>query len=633
MARPRDYAPGNSPNASSSGTGAEDGYSVATLRRQYTDFLGAKDAEIQEQRTARHYYHGDQLSPKELEVLKKRGQPATIRDKAARKINGVVGLLERLKQDPKAYPRTPKHEEGAEVATSCVRYVLDTNNWDALTAAETRDGAVNGIFGIELGIMEGDQGDPDISLEETDNDTFFYDPRSYRYDFSDARYMGVGKWIDLDVAKEMAPDKAEELDALVSRSPGVESTQQQDRELKWIDSNEKRIFLVEHWYVKGGEWRWCIYVDNTELAKGESPFFDEKGKTICRYIMGSVNVDHDGDRYGYIRQLKTLIDELNALVSKRAHLINMRRIIAEVGAVDDVDTARREAVRADGYLEVNPNKRFEFDDQSRIANIQHINEAIAEVKTEIENFGPNPALIGQGIENKSGRAIALLQQAGIAELGPGIISFRDWKIRVYRAVWNAIRKHWTAQRWIRVTDEEGAPRFMGLNVMQVNEMGMPSLMSVGQDGQPMAQGGIDELDVDIMIDEGPDTLNVMQDTFETLQALAQNGAQVPPDVLIMASNLPASEKKKILERMEKANQPSEFDQKVMEIKTVEAEGKARKVNAEADKISAEIPGVDATAMKARASAFKDVTGAAMDIAGARQPMPPPADLGGATPFG
>jgi len=306
-------------------------------------------------------------------------------------------------------------------------------------------------------------------------------------------------------------------------------------------------------------------------------------------------------------------------VSKRAHLINMRRIIAEVGAVDDVDTARREAVRADGYLEVNPNKRFEFDDQSRIANIQHINEAIAEVKTEIENFGPNPALIGQGIENKSGRAIALLQQAGIAELGPGIISFRDWKIRVYRAVWNAIRKHWTAQRWIRVTDEEGAPRFMGLNVMQVNEMGMPSLMSVGQDGQPMAQGGIDELDVDIMIDEGPDTLNVMQDTFETLQALAQNGAQVPPDVLIMASNLPASEKKKILERMEKANQPSEFDQKVMGIKVEEAEGKARKVNAEADKISAEAKNADATATRDRASAFKDVASAAMDIAGAKQP--------------
>lgn len=633
---PSGYGPSGSAATGGPTGGGEDaeGYSVATLRKQYTDFLSSKHSEIEEQRLHRHYYHGDQLTKDQLKTLQDRGQPATIRDKASRKINGVVGLLERLKQDPKAYPRTPKHEQGAETATGAIRYVLDTNNWNALSAEEARDGAINGIFGVEFDLIEGDQGDPDIGLNEIDNDTFFYDPRSYRYDFSDARYMGVAKWVDLDVAKEMFPDQEEELDSLVTYGTGAESWQQRDRELKWTDSNEKRIFLIEHWHIHKGEWVACWYCGDKKLKTIRSPFEDEKGKSACRYVVGSVNVDHDGDRYGYLRLLKTLIDELNMLVSKRAHLINTRRIIAEVGAVADVDRARKEAVRADGYLEVNPGTRFDFDDARTMADIQAINESIAEVKTEIENFGPNPALIGQGIENKSGRAIALLQQAGIAELGPGIISNRDWKIRVYRMIWNTIRKYWSAERWIRVTDEEGAPKFMGLNVLNMDPMtGQPALMSVGPDGQPMAQGGIDALDVDIMIDEGPDTLNVMQDTFETLQALAQNGAQVPPDVLIMASNLPASEKKKILERMEAAAQPKPFDEQVMQIKLVEAEGKARKVNAEADKITAEVPGVDATATKARASAFKDVAGAAMDLAGARQPQPMPADLGGSTPFG
>ncbi len=611
MARPNDYSPGNSPNASSSGSDAEDGYSVATLRRQYLDFLGAKDAEITEQRTARHYYHGDQLTKAELDTLKERRQPPTIRNKIDRKINGVVGLIERLKQDPKAYPRTPKHEDGAEVATATVRYVLDVNNWDALAANSARDGAVNGLFGVELGMMAGDQGDPDISLGEVDNDTFFYDPRSYRFDFSDARYMGVAKWIDLDVAKEMFPDKAEDLEALVSRSPGAESFQQQDREIKWIDSNEKRVFLVEHWHAKGSEWRYCFYVHDTKLADGVSPFVDEKGKTICRYIMGSVNVDHDGDRYGFVRNLKSLQDEVNARASKGLHLLNTRRIIMEEGAVPDVDALRREAIRPDGVIVRNPGRELEFDDQKTLADLSGQVEWMEEVKTEIENFGPNPALIGQGIENKSGRAIALLQQAGIAELGPFILSYRDWKIRVYRAVWNAIQKHWTAERWIRVTDDEGVAEFIQLNALQLDEMGQPRLAN-----------GVGSLDVDIVIDEGPDTLNVMQDTFETLQALAQNGAQVPPDVLIMASNLPASEKKKILERMEQANQPSEFDQRVMQIKTVEAEGKARKVNAEADKISIEAENADAGAVRDRAAAFRDVASAANDIARGGQPAAP-----------
>lgn len=570
------------------GGGDEEGYSVQTLRRQYMDFLQAKDSELQEQRLHRHYYHGDQLTSDQLRTLQQRGQPATIRDKASRKINGVVGLLERMKQDPKAYARTPKHEEGAEVATGVIRYVLDANNWNALAAEEARDGAINGIFGIEMNVADGDLGDPDITLGEIDNDTFFYDPRSYRYDFSDARYMGVAKWVHEDVVKEMFPDMEEQIESLVTRGPGDSGGwQQRDREMKWTDSNERRLFLIEHWGIHKGEWIGCYYCGDVELKRVKSPFVDEKGKSQPRYIIGSVNVDHDGDRYGYLRLLKTLIDELNALVSKRAHLINTRRIIMEEGAVSDVDALRKEAVRADGVIVRNPGKELAFDDQRAMADINAINEAIAEVKTEIENFGPNPALIGQGIENKSGRAIALLQQAGVAELGPGIISNRDWKIRVYRAIWNAIRQHWTAERWIRVTDEEGSPKFMGLNVMQLDPMGNPVLMSIGPDGQPMAMGGIDSLDVDIILDEGPDTLNVMQDTFETLQALASNGAQVPPDVLIMASNLPASEKKKILERMEAAQQP---DPAMEAAKQIEVEGMAadvRKTDAETMKIMSE----------------------------------------------
>jgi len=600
----------------------DEGLSVSTLRKQYTDFLSSKSAEIEEQRLHRHYYHGDQLTKDQLQTLKDRGQPATIRDKASRKINGVVGLLERLRQDPKAYPRTPKHEEGAETATSAIRYVLDANNWAALSAEESRDGAINGIFGIELDLIKGDQGDPDIGLNEIDNDTFFYDPRSFRYDFSDARYMGVAKWTDEDVAIELFPEMEEQIKALVTTGTGAESWQQRDRELKWTDTNRKRIFLVEHWHIVKGEWWACWYCGDTKLKTMKSPFFDgvgENAKTIARYVVGSVNVDHDGDRYGYLRLLKTLIDELNMLVSKRAHLIATRRIITEKGAVSDVDVARREAVRADGVIEVNSGMRFEFDDARTMADINAINEAIAEVKTEIENFGPNPALIGQGIENKSGRAIALLQQAGIAELGPGIISNRDWKLRVYRAVWNAQRRHWTAERWVRVTDEDGAAKFMGMNVMQIDEMGKPILVSVMPDGR-VIPGGVDELDVDIMIDEGPDTLNVMQDTFETLQALAQNGAQVPPDVLIMASNLPASEKKKILEKMEAANKPSPFDEEIMGIKTEEAKGKARKVNAEAAKIEGE---AEVSPMKDRAAAFASVASGAAAIAKAKQPPPQP----------
>src|SRR5690348_1602901 len=102
---------------------------IERLRRQYTDFLGAKDQEIKKAREARHYYHGDQWTADELAVLRGRRQPPSTSNRIERKINAIVGLVERLRQDPKAYPRTPQHDAGADLASAVLRYSLDSNDW------------------------------------------------------------------------------------------------------------------------------------------------------------------------------------------------------------------------------------------------------------------------------------------------------------------------------------------------------------------------------------------------------------------------------------------------------------------------------------------------------------------------
>ncbi len=606
----------------------EPGYSVDKLRRQYLDFLNVKQEEINEQRIARHYFHNDQLTPSELNTLKKRGQPAVIRNVIDRKINAVVGLAERLRQDPKAFPRTPTEDErgGAELATATIRYVLDKPNdddsdWPATKAEAVRNGAINGIFGVELALEKGDHGDPDVTYAIVDPDTFFYDPRSWRYSFSDAQFMGVAKYVDMDVAKRMFPDKVDVIDTLGSTNAGmsgVVSDQQIDREFKWIDTTLGRIFLVEHWHKgKGGEWQWCIYCGDTELARGPSPFYDEKGKTISRYVMASINIDHDGDRYGYVRPLKSRQDEINARGSKALHLLNTRRVKMEKGAVDSVDVLRSEMVRSDGVIVRNPGKELEWDDDKNAQDFAGQLTLMQEVMTEVENFGPNPALIGQGIENKSGRAIALLQQAGIAELGPGFLVIRGWSLRVYRAIWNAVQRHWTAERWIRVTDDEGMAQFIALN-----------RMAMGPDGMPTMVNKLGALDVDIILDEGPDTINLMQDTYDTLTALSQRGQAVPIEILLELAPLPPDTKRKLLAKAEEAKQQSPFDQAIMQGKAEELKLDNDKTLAETQKIRAGIPGEQATAMRNRAGAYKDVASAAVDIAHARRPDMPMGDDGG-----
>lgn len=515
--------------------------SLGKLKKQYSEYLYTKRTEINEQIEARRYRHGAQLTSDQRKVLKDRKQPPVIYNRIGRKIDGVIGLVEKMRQDPKAYPRTPKHEEAADLATSTLRYVLDEQEWKAKSPIVAGDGATDGVAGLEIIIEQGDQGDPEVGFDVVEPENFFYDPRSFRLDFSDARYMGVGKWMNTDLAKEMFPDKADDIDA--SLSSGSELTSNSDRDLKWFQSEQNRIRIVDHWYKHKGEWCFAIYTGSTILMEGKSYLSDEKGKTFCKYVMFSANVDHDGDRYGFVRQLRDAQDEINARRSKGLHELNTRRIIGEIGAFDDVNVARREAARPDGIVLRNKGFEATFDDTAKMNSLDGQIKFLEEAKNEIENFGPNPALIGQGIENKSGRAIALLQQAGMAELGPYILAYRGWKIRVYRALWCAVQKNWTAERWIRVTDDDQVAQFIQLNGLQRDP----------QTGMPVMVNQLGSLDVDIILDEGADSMNLMADAYDILSVLAGKGANVPPQVLIELSPLNGAIKKKVLGMMSQQN--------------------------------------------------------------------------------
>ncbi len=553
------------PGASDDGT---EYWTLTRCKRAYLDYLGSKRREIDEQKESRHYRHGAHWTAEQVTALNNRKQPVVTYNRIGRKIDGIVGLVEKLRQDPKAYPRTPEHEEGAELATAVLRFVMDQQDWNAKSPFVAESGAVDGIGGIELELEDASSGDRDVTFSVIDPDGFFYDPRSRRHDFSDATYMGVGKWLDADTVKDMFPGKEAEIDA--STGNGSELTSNSDMDDNFFSESEtgerKFVRLVDLWYKHKGEWVWSIFTGSAKLMEGKSYFTDDKGKTACKFVMYSASVDHDGDRYGFVRNLKSANDEVNQRRSKGLHLLNTRGIISVKGHFDDIEQARREAARPDMFLEYNPmpdGVRPEFDDAAKQADIVGQLKFLEDAKAEIENFGPNPALIGTGVNAKSGRAIALMQQAGIAELGPYILAYKGWKVRVYRAVYNAISRNWQAERWVRVTDDEGLAQFVQINAMQVDP----------QTGMPAMVNAIGQLDVDIVLDEGPDTITMMQDLYETLSnvipsiapMLQPQEARAVVKMLIDVSPLSAAQKKGFREATEAAAQPDPMQQQMHQI--------------------------------------------------------------------
>ena len=547
----------------------EDGsWKLEKCVQAYDTYLDNKVLEIQEQQNARRYRHGAQWTADQVKALNDRKQPVVTYNKIGRKIDGIVGLVERLKQDPKAFPRTPAHQQGADLATAVLRYLMDANRWNEISPLIAEMAAVDGLAGIELDLKTrpqprqsgggpgmGHNGGPpmepdyDVIFRPVDNDGFFYDARSFKHDFSDARYLGMGKYVDEEMLKELLPDMADDIAAAVDSSSELNSGS--DRDVKWFqtDGDFKQVRLVDIWYKSKGGWRWALFTGSKILKQGTSPFFDDDGKEFCKYLMFSSQVDHDGDRYGFPRNLQSAQDEVNQRRSKGLHELNNRRIIATKAAIADgnVEAMRREAARADGIVLVNNSlDDIRFDDQAKQAAVMGQLEFMRDAAQEIENFGPNPALAGgqQGLNaGSSGRAIALVQQAGIAELGPYMLNLRAWKVRVYRALFHTAQRYWTNQRWIRVTDAQGDPQFV-----QINE-----LISVDPaTGMPMLSNAIGELDVDIILDEGPDTVTLMQDTYDAIsQALPAVAPMLSPtkasavmDVLIETSPLPADIKKK-----------------------------------------------------------------------------------------
>ena len=93
-----------------------------------------------------------------------------------------------------------------------------------MTPIVTESAAVDGLAGIELDLKQvppkpqqgappPQQPDYDVMFKPVDNDGFFYDPRSFKHDFEDARYLGVGKFVDEELLVELLPGMEEDIKA------------------------------------------------------------------------------------------------------------------------------------------------------------------------------------------------------------------------------------------------------------------------------------------------------------------------------------------------------------------------------------------------------------------------------------
>lgn len=500
----------------------------------------------------RDYVDGKQLTSKEIATLKQRGQPPVTFNVIKDKVGFLQGIEKSQRTDPKAYARTPQHDQDAEAATDALRYVCENEDYQSIRSKVFRNLVVEGIGGIRVGVRMTQKG-PEVSLKRVSWDRFFYDPHSSEADFSDARYFGEVVWMDYEDAKAMYPDKADDLNQTLNANQVGDTYDDKPKWKLWADKTRKRIRVVQMYHKQGGQWQFCEFVRGTILKSGPAPFIDEDGNPAPDLIMESTYIDRENNRYGEVRQFIDPQDEINKRRSKALHLLTMRQVIADRGAVDDPESTKRQLARPDGYIEKNPGMDFEIAQNGDLTSGQVA--LYQETMNYMDRVGPNAAMLGDA-EGQSGRAIQAQQQGGMMEMGDLLDTLRRFDVRVYRAIWNRVRQFWTQERWVRVTDNEENVKFVGFNrpmtvqdklmelpeeqrafQMQRMQMGPgdPRLMAFAGTQNPVA-----EMDVDIIIEDAPDTVTIQGEQFEQLMQIFPALANMPPQlakVAIKASQL------------------------------------------------------------------------------------------------
>lgn len=555
------------------GDGDDDGLkapNINTLRRMFDNARDLTDEARRDQQLDQDYYDGPaQLNAEIRDILKSRGQPPIFDNRIAPAIDGILGVMETGKTDPRAFPRNPEDQASADVATKALRFIADTTRWTSTRMDCAEDYLKQGL---SAAIVE--WSGQDVSVQQIRWETFFYDPTSRRTDFKDAKYLGIAKWMHADEVKQH-PDygeRARMLGDLTQVDPSAVEETWQDRpedQMRWSDKRAQRVLVVEMYYRHGAEWLRCVFCGAGWLEFDRSPYRNAKtGETRCPIEAQSFKVDRRNNRYGPIRNMRPMQDEVNARRSRGLHLLNSRQVQqTDMNAPPvDADEVRREAARADGVIPQGWQSVSATD--MATGNLNMLTEAKDSLSRMV------PVAIAQDLREggaASGRARQVAQQAGLTQFGRGFGRFDDFEQRMYQQMWMCAQQFQQDPWWIRVTDNPRAPEFL-----QVNEPVMGMVMqpvpdpATGQpaidpmSGQPMMQAAegvvgynnrIAEMDMDIIIATTPDTVALETETFEAIMGLVQSGVDpMSPVFQIMLELSPLPDKTRVMERIEAVKQ-------------------------------------------------------------------------------
>lgn len=499
----------------------------------------------------RDYYDNKQWTAEEVAVLRSRKQPCVTINHIKPRIDTLLGMEQEYRNDPIALPRTPMHEQDAATVTDILRYIESNSQFDDVRSQAFKNFVIEGVAAAKVDVRSitdenGQAKDFDIKIKPLEWDRIFWDPHSRASNFRDCMYRGEVVFVDLDRAKAMFPGKEQILDAAtMGRKNDTMQVMQDQPNVLWTDKDRNRVKIVEMWYKKGLDCYWAIFTCSGFLVEpARTPFRNDEGLDEDPYCFRSAYVARDGARYGHVRQMIDVQDEINKRRSKALHIMSVRQ--SRISRSSDLDTQnlRNELARPDGIVRADEGE-YEVLPTGDMAQAQF--SLLADAQAQLSAIGVNSALSGKTPGQVSGKALKARAFSGSIELGPLFDGIRMWQREVFKKAWNRVREYWREEKYLAVTDDPDSVRFILLNRptnMYSYQLEAPVPSNVQVPSLPLYQ-----MDVDIIIREGKDDSLAQQDQFAQLAEMASAGMPIPPEALIELSALHPRVKEKIIKMM------------------------------------------------------------------------------------
>lgn len=444
----------------------------------WTWWCEARDAHFRsraERLRDHEFYDGRHWTDEERAELEARGQAALSFPILKQMVDWITGTERRTRVDWNVLPREEGDVEGATQKKELLKFISDVNKTGWHRSQAFKDAAISGLGWLEDCVVSAKNEQQHVSRHQ-DWKGMYWDPHSRDLAFKDCRYIIRKKYLDLDYACAMFPDRAHVLRASSQSNldPGLELVDD-DAMLSslYVGSRailsgsvalilgtaRQRVPVFEMWYRQPTAYKRlesCCGDDSDPLHgvdfdatnqehvkavngplftltegvtdKMRVAFFAETGLlkvADSTYRHGEFPFtpiwafrDHlTGMPYGVVRQAIDAQCDYNKRRSKSLYLLSVNRVLYEDGTIDeaDEDNVLAEASRPDGQVRLKKNALSE--NRFRIdAQADMMSGHVRLMEEDKENIheitGVTRENVGQESGAISGRAILAKQQQG-----------------------------------------------------------------------------------------------------------------------------------------------------------------------------------------------------------------------------